>query len=214
MRLLNSSSPQKVFHRTLRGRAGRRVLSTTLGALLAITLAPHRAMCQSTTSLPFTYSIGSPTQVNSLETDNAWNVLTYGGSTYLVGFDPGAFNGRAFQWEICKDTSLLTLNCTNDFTIAVNPALPPPTSSPNWPNLGGDQSEGSYWPDGIYVDGSGKWYTAVHVEYNYNYTHLPNQAHFRGIGLATTTDQGSDWTWQGWIVTSSSPTDSINSFPG
>lgn len=61
-----------------------------------------------------------------------------------------------------------------------------------------------YWSSGTWQDAQGIWYTPVHVEYSYyagsdgtiSYPHWK-----RRIGLATSTDQGVHWHYQGDILT-------------
>jgi hypothetical protein len=60
-----------------------------------------------------------------------------------------------------------------------------------------------YWSSGVWRQG-GIWYTPVHVEYSYG--EQPNEPcsyphHQRRIGLATSTDQGGHWHYQGDILT-------------
>jgi len=189
------------------GKATLSLLWIAVSLCFFATETPREALAQDTATLPFSYSIGPETHLSpspDILMDNAWNFQSQGGNLYLTGFD-----ASTFKWKVCQGANLDSLYC---HYYATNPALPPPTTSPGWPSLGGD-GQGSYWPDGIYADPSGTWYITVHVEFNYN-NKQPNSSHFRGIGLATSKDQGHNWLWQGWIVTSSNPTDSPNEYPG
>lgn len=60
-----------------------------------------------------------------------------------------------------------------------------------------------YWFMGVWRDISdGKWYSLVHVEFKYGSTSAPNFTHFRRIGLATSTNKGATWHYEGDIITS------------
>lgn len=59
-----------------------------------------------------------------------------------------------------------------------------------------------YWACGLWTDSDGKWYTTVHIESNYE-DPWPYGGWTRRIGLATSTDQGRNWHYEGDIITSS-----------
>jgi hypothetical protein len=188
-------------------------LSMALGFCALVIFGSQTALSQSTNTLPFTYTIGSESSNLSYLApnymDNNLNLLYVNGNTYLVGLSSANWSA----WSICEGTTLDNIGCpwNGGGYYASSPTFN--DGAAGWPSLGGTL-QGGYWPDGIYADSSGTWYTAVHVEYNYNNESVVNEAHFRGIGIATSTDQGKDWTWQGWIVKSSNPTGSVNQFPG
>lgn len=58
----------------------------------------------------------------------------------------------------------------------------------------------AYWTQGMWKDASGKFYAIIHIEYHYR---VPRKAFLwrRGIGLATLSDQGAHWHYEGDIVT-------------
>lgn len=71
-----------------------------------------------------------------------------------------------------------------------------------------------YWSSGLWIDRSdGKWYCAVHCEYNYGrYTGVPpskkngwSNDHRRRMVLVTSTDQGKSWAMVGDILTGAHP---------
>jgi len=198
-------------------RASLAVTSVAISVLLFVSGTPRAAQSQSqtaipTTTVPFTISIGTTGTLPVNDTmDNSWNVVTVGGNTYFVGANP---NNWA-EWTVCQGANIGVVNCPQ-YT-DTNPVFTATGTAGGWPALGGTE-QGWWWPDGIYADpSSGTWYAGVHVEYNYNDNHEPaDEAHFRGIGLATSIDQGHNWVWQGWIVTSpnASPTASMNQYPG
>ena len=65
-----------------------------------------------------------------------------------------------------------------------------------------DQPHGddAYWTNGIWQDPDGKRYAIIHVEYQYA---VPRAAFLwkRRIGLATSTDHGAHWHYEGDILT-------------
>lgn len=65
----------------------------------------------------------------------------------------------------------------------------------NQPN--GDDA---YWTQGMWKDASGKYCAVIHIEYHY---HVPRRAFLwrRRIGLATSSDQGAHWHYEGDILT-------------
>jgi hypothetical protein len=71
-----------------------------------------------------------------------------------------------------------------------------------------------YWPSGLWIDPfDGKWYLALHVEYNYGLYTTGTQAgkwspdHRRRMALATSDDEGRSWTLVGDILTGDNPDD-------
>ncbi len=76
--------------------------------------------------------------------------------------------------------------------------LPVRDASFNHPN--GDDA---YWTNGIWQDSTGKRFAVIHIEYNYQ---SPRTAFLwkRRIGLATSTDQGASWHYEGDIITTNS----------
>lgn len=203
--------PQK-FNTKQRNAVSPIALSVAFVACFLVALTPRRAQSQNTVTLPLTYSIGAESSdFPSYLFDDSWNFVHAGGNTYMVGFS----NQNWSAWSICEGTTLDNFGCPSNSSGGYYDTTPQINNgATGWPPLGGTE-QGTYWPDGIYVDpSSGTWYTAVHVEFNYNNSAVANEAHFRGIGLATSTDLGKDWTWQGWIVTSPNPTGEVNQFPG
>ena len=58
-----------------------------------------------------------------------------------------------------------------------------------------------YWIASAWTDpATGTWYATVHVEFHYT----TSGSHFRRIGLATSTDDGAHWHYDGDIITSDS----------
>lgn len=57
----------------------------------------------------------------------------------------------------------------------------------------------AYWTGGIWADSAGIWYAPVHIEFDYDtpwsYPHWT-----RRFGLATSSDQGANWHYQGDIL--------------
>lgn len=74
--------------------------------------------------------------------------------------------------------------------------LAPAQRDASFTQLNGD----IYWTNGIWQDTDGKRYAIVHVEYNYV---LPKTPFLwkRRIGLATSSDQGANWHYEGDILT-------------
>ncbi len=58
-----------------------------------------------------------------------------------------------------------------------------------------------YWTNGIYVDENGRWYTTLHVEYNYG----NGAAHERKIMYAISDDNAATWTRRETIITGDGP---------
>ncbi|GLI06688.1 hypothetical protein YDYSG_27180 [Paenibacillus tyrfis] len=77
-----------------------------------------------------------------------------------------------------------------------------------------------YWLSGLWiVPESGRFYTTVHVEFNYNswrkQGYTGSIQHFRRIGVAYSDDKGQTWNYQGDIITSQYPTYAdLNAYPG
>ncbi len=67
-----------------------------------------------------------------------------------------------------------------------------------------------YWLGGAYTDGH-TWYATVHVEFDYHATPAATFNWFRKIGLATSTNKGLTWHYQGDIIFSAQSTN-INDF--
>ncbi len=59
----------------------------------------------------------------------------------------------------------------------------------------------AYWANGIYVDDNGRWYTTLHVEYNYG----DGEVHERYIMYATSDDNAATWTLRDVIISSDGP---------
>ncbi|GEM_PF-469304 len=85
-----------------------------------------------------------------------------------------------------------------------------------YPDEGGNKirSRGIIWPMGLYIDANGKFYAYIHNEtgwyaggtgYNTTTGGDPGEPDFRHIGLMTSTDQGQNWDFEGWVITGSQP---------
>lgn len=63
----------------------------------------------------------------------------------------------------------------------------------------------NHWLTGLWSDETtGKWYAIVHTEFNYGHP-WPEARWFRQLGLATSTDQGANWHYEGEIIKSDNP---------
>lgn len=72
-----------------------------------------------------------------------------------------------------------------------------------------------HWFANLWIDpDTGVWYTLVHTEFNYGHSDAYFKDHFRKIGVATSTDYGAHWHYEGDIITSDHATDSSDSFSG
>ncbi len=69
-----------------------------------------------------------------------------------------------------------------------------------------------YWTNGIWQDTTGKRYAIIHIEYNYNPKPKVNFLWKRRIGLATSTDKGANWHYEGDILTTN-PSRPRNNLP-
>ncbi|MCZ8518382.1 MULTISPECIES: RICIN domain-containing protein [Paenibacillus] len=104
-------------------------------------------------------------------------------------------------WHIFKGTTMD--NLVEQYSFNAQNAVSNGFSKPN-----GDDR---YWPSGLWiVPESGRFYTTVHVEFNYgswrNQGYTGPIQHFRRIGVAYSDDHGRTWTYQGDIITSQHPT--------
>jgi len=166
-------------------RMKKLVLATFIAALLAIafSLIPNKV-----SAADFTWTYGS---------DTIQSQFTH------VDLNPGiARDAQGNLWVIYTDGSLI-IHRLKGTTIDDLVELPNGTrdASFNRPN-----SDDNYWLNGLWIDPvDGKWYATVHMEFNYN-PNWPSGRWTRGIGLATSTDNGLNWHYEGDIVASDNPT--------
>jgi Carbohydrate binding domain len=148
----------------------------------------------------FTWSIGAPTSVSQFNSvDSNPGIVKDGNDLWML------YGNQGPEWHRFKGTTMDNLVQQVD----------------GWKDASFTKPHGDdrYWCKGLWIDpSSGKWYTTVHVEFNYNKGNNGGDNGsfdwFRKIGLATSTDKGASWHYEGDIITSDNPTDSGNSFPG
>lgn len=96
-------------------------------------------------------------------------------------------HGNSEEWWVAKGTNMDDLQ---DQYQGVRDAS---FTQPNGDDL--------YWTCGLWIDPSnGKWYTTVHIESRY-IEPTPFGGWTRRIGLATSTDEGRNWHYEGDILT-------------
>jgi hypothetical protein len=129
----------------------------------------------------FTWTTGDDVSVPLLNTEDADAGVIQDGSTLWVetSLSPG--------WFRFAGTTL-------DNLIAQPNAVRDPTTF-NQPN-----KDDAYWTDSIWQDPSGVWYAIIHIEYDYAKPYTPFLWK-RRIGVASSTDQGANWTYAGDIIT-------------
>ncbi len=166
-------------------RIERLILPIAIAALLTIAsfLIPNKA-----SAADFTWTYGA---------DTTQDQFTH------VDLNPGiARDAQGNLWVIYTDGSLI-IHRLKGTTIDDLIELPNGTRDTSFNRPHGDDN---YWLNGLWIDpADGKWYATVHMEFNYN-PNWPSGRWTRGIGLATSTDEGLNWHYEGDIVTSDNPT--------
>lgn len=136
----------------------------------------------------YSWSFGSDTTASSFNyLDVDPGIVKDGSDLWVVYTGGGGGDGRIFRF---KGTTMDNLVAQPDGQL---------DSSFTKPN--GDDK---YWLGGTWRDpANGKWYATVHVEFKYE--GKPYFTHYRRMGLATSTDKGATWHYEGDILTSDNP---------
>src|SRR5260370_32770583 len=145
-------------------------------------------------AVSFTYTVATDTAAKLFNnSDNDVGIVQTSSGLWVQA--SGTFGSPDYceystEWDRYKGTTM------DNLVQQPNSVLDSSFTQPN-----GDDK---YWSSGVWQDARGIWYTPVHVEYSYGVK--PNQSctypdHKRRIGLATSTDQGAHWHYQGDILT-------------
>jgi hypothetical protein len=143
--------------------------------------APLRQPVAATGASNFTWTAGTDVTVSPLNTEDAYAGVVQNGSTLWVE------TSLYPNWYRFSGTTL-------DNLVAQPMAVRDPTTF-NQPN-----KDDAYWTDSIWQDPGGTWYAIIHIEYDYA---VPRTSFLwkRRIGLASSTNQGANWTYVGDIIT-------------
>jgi len=163
-----------------------------------VPLFPTSAFAASTS-----WSVGQEVIANTFDIcDEQPGLCKVGNTVYFI--DANVYQGANNPWEVYAGPSVD--NLTYQYT----------GNRVQFPNdFGSDTTGNRYWCTGLWVDPSdGKWYTLVHVEYNYVSAGVAGNWPMRRIGYATSSDLGKNWSWGGFILTSDSDDTSWKSGAG
>ncbi|MBC8079871.1 MAG: carbohydrate binding domain-containing protein [Gorillibacterium sp.] len=136
----------------------------------------------------FSWSFGNDVTASSFNyLDVDPGILRDGSDLWVVYTGGGGGDGRIFRF---KGTNMDNLTAQPDGLL---------DSSFTKPNGDDKYWLGAMWRDPL----DGKWYAVAHLEFKYE--GKPYFTHYRRLGLATSTDKGANWHYQGDILTSDNP---------
>ena len=150
----------------------------SIGAVVALVAAGFAAV-GSAAALPSPSETLGPANYNASswlnDTDAPANIVNVGGTLYATTSVGGGGN----PWTRWQGTTVDNMGSPQAVTRSGFPA-----------GIG-------FWLTNVWIQpSSGTWYGIAHAEYN-----LANGQFARETGIATSTNLGLTWTWQGWIVT-------------
>jgi hypothetical protein len=157
------------------------VISLFLFQLVSLNSSPAFA---STSILPFSWSIENDTPVDWLSgSDGTPGFYSMNSDLWIIGMDGDnhvhRYKGTTLDDQIEQQQGMLSAGFSIEYGAR-------------------------YWLSGGWIDkNTHVWYSIVHVEFAQQSTESTNFHWMRKIGMATSTDLGLNWTYQGDIITSS-----------